>query len=144
MKKIEFNDVMFDEITEQNLDKINPEAMFFFAYSEGGAMGWPGTIQIMTKTEKDVGAFFIDYAAISDIKTVEKKFPGLAKAILSVFEGASLGSMWTHYYLGFGNHLFVHKNVHGRFLEKAGFGMILDHPRLYKNWAKIALSLLKD
>lgn len=144
-KKIEFNGVMFDEITQQDFDKINPDTIVFFAYAEGGAMGWPDTIQIMTKSGKDVGLFFIDYATISDMKVVEEKFPKLANAIVSIFEKTSLDLGWTHYYLGFGNHLFVRKDVNGRFIQQAGIGTILlDPPKLYKNWANIALSLLDE
>ena len=133
--KVNFQDVEFDRITERTLSRITLEDIVFFAYAEGGAMGWAGTIQIVTKNKDGLGLFFIDYRNFNDFKSIEKLFPPLKKSFLFMSSETS-DQDWTTAYMGFGNHLFVRKDYRERFDKE------LDGKHIYRYWLNTAIEIL--
>ena len=140
--KIMFH-VLFDKITERTLYRINPKDIVFFAFAEGGAMGWAGTYQVITKTKNDVGFFFIHHTGISSTKVIDDMFPPIRKAAYGFTRDSIDDPNWSVANMGFGNHLFIRKDVSDEFFEK-----LKDHLNkpagIYQNWVGTAKELLVD
>lgn len=134
--KIDFHGIKFDKITERTLHKINPEEICFFAIAEGGAMGWAGAIQIITKTENGLGLYFIDGTGISDPKIITKFFKPLKKTVLGLMGDKSMDPEWTAINMRFGNHLML-KNVY-----KEQFQEHMKNKHIYRDWIEVAVKLL--
>lgn len=135
--KIKFFDVMFDKITERTISKINAEDIVFFAIAEGGAMGWAGSIQIVTKRDDKLGLYFIDYSSFSDFKPIEELFPPIKKSFLFIIGDKTAAPEWTVANMHFGNHLFIRKEYREQFDRE------LDGRHIYRNWIDTALKILK-
>ena len=134
--KIKFFDVMFDKITERTISKINAEDIVFFAIAEGGAMGWAGAVQIMTKNESGIGLFFIDRTGYSSISVIEELFPPLKKSNLGLRYDRLKDNNWVVVNMGFGNHLYVRRDYLDSFFDN------LERQELYRNWLRVALKIL--
>ena len=133
--------VLFDKITERTLYKIKTEDMVFFALAEGGAMGWAGTYQIITKNEDGLGFFFIHRTGISSTKVIENLFPPIKKARMGVLRDYIDDSNWSAVNMGMGNHLFIRKDVSDDFFEQAS--KVKDQiAGIYRNWIRIAKDIL--
>lgn len=135
--KIIFHDIEFERITERTLSRINPEDIVFFAYAEGGAMGWAGSIQIVTKRDDKLGLYFIDYSSFSDFKPIEELFPPITKSFLFIIGDKTAVPEWTVANMHFGNHLFIRKEYREHFDRE------LDGRHIYRNWIDTALKILK-
>lgn len=132
--KIIFHDIEFDRITERTLSRINPEDIVFFAYAEGGAMGWAGAIQIITKNKDGIGLYFIDYTTFKDLTSIEKLFPPVKWV-----ETYTVGNKdWFMKSMGFGNHLFLRTEYSEEFNE------LIKGQHIYKAWLNTAIEILSE
>lgn len=132
--KIIFHDIEFERITERTLSRINPEDIVFFAYAEGGAMGWAGAIQIITKNEDGIGLYFIDYTTFKDLTSIEKLFPPVKWV-----ETYTVGNKdWIMMPMGFGNHLFLRTEYSEEFNE------LIKGQHIYKAWLNTAIEILSE
>lgn len=132
--KIIFHDIEFERITERTLSRINPEGIVFFAYAEGGAMGWAGAIQIITKNEDGIGLYFIDYTTFKDLTSIEKLFPPV-----KWIETDTVGNKdWFMMPMGFGNHLILKTEYCEEFRD------LIKGQHIYKAWINAAIEILSE
>ena len=132
--KVLYKEMMFDKLTERTLDRINPEDIMFFAIAEGGAMGWAGAIQIITKNKDGIGLYFIDYTTFKDLTSIEKLFPPVKWV-----ETNTVGNKdWFMRPMGFGNHLILRTEYYEEFKD------LIKGKHVYKEWLNVAIELLTE
>lgn len=130
MKKIELEDATF---TKDILDGTT-----FFQIAEGGAMGEPGGIVLLTENRK---VYHANYC-FGDLttETMEKAFPVLKKCRFGLFgKDSVVPEGWVYVDLGMGNHLIVRADYY----EK--FSLLTEEYKepveFYQHWLEIALSI---
>ena len=132
--KVLYKEMMFDKVTERTLDRINPDDIKFFAIAEGGAMGWAGAIQIITKNEDGIGLYFIDYTTFKDLTSIEKLFPPVKWV-----ETNTVGNKdWFMMPMGFGNHLILKTEYCEEFRD------LIKGQHIYKAWLNTAIEILSE
>lgn len=131
MEMIELCDATF---TKEILD-----GTVFFQYAEGGAMGEPGGIVIVTEEGK---AYHANYC-FGDLQfdTMERAFPVLKECEFGLFGiDSKVPSGWVYVNLGAGNHLIVREDYYEKFSPHvSGYTQLSD---MYANWLKVAESIV--
>jgi hypothetical protein len=111
----------------------------YFAIAEGGAMGCPGEINILTAAGRH---YCMNYAyGDIDLNKFGEVFPVFKQCRFGMFGSTSeVPDGWHYLYLGMGNHLIVEDAV---FDEFAVIVKDLDDPvYLYQNWYRAAVETL--
>ncbi len=132
--------IEFEEITDENLNNITKDNIFFFTLAEGGAMGEPCGIEIVCKNDNDIKLFHTNYSDF-DNKKLYSKFPTLETLKCGAFgivTGVNNG--YVHVDLGVGNHLFVKEEIKDIFNKE--IEEIQENHILYGNWLRIGLNIL--
>jgi hypothetical protein len=95
------------------------ENVKYFMIAEGGAMGTPGDINILTEDGRHYCMNYV-YGDI-DLNKLRKVFPVLKHCDFGMF-GATSGvpDGWHYLYLGMGNHLIVEESVFNEFAAIVG------------------------
>lgn len=131
----------FEEITDDNIDLITNENIYFLSLAENGAMGEPGGIEIICKNNEEIKLYHTNYHEF-DIEKLYKKFPTFETLKCGAF-GIVTGvdKEYVHFDLGMGNHLFVKDNINNVFQDN--IKDISENYILYSNWLRIALNILE-
>jgi hypothetical protein len=111
----------------------------YFAIAEGGAMGCPGEINILTLEGRH---FCMNYAyGDIDLNKFGEVFPVFKQCRFGMFGSTSgVPDGWHYLYLGMGNHLIVEESVFNKF---AAIVKDLNDPvYLYQNWYRAAVETL--
>ncbi len=127
------------ELCNAELESSLFENARYFAIAEGGAMGCPGEINILTAEGRHYCMNYM-YGDI-DLDKFGEVFP-----VFKQCRGGMFGSTdrvpdgWHYLYLGMGNHLIVEASVFNEFAAKV---KDLDDPvYLYQNWYRVAVETL--
>ena len=141
IKELETSEYHFTELNESELQKIEFSDIAFYKEAEFGAMGEHGGIEFVLHNSKFYHTNSIMREEI--FKKFLLKFPQIRK--ISTFCGyaKNVTSEFVHFYLGFGNHLFVRKEF-ANFIQKK----LPDKAQpidgwLYNFWKDLALESLK-
>lgn len=103
-----------DLIDAKSLNKDIFEDVLFFSIAEGGAMGVPGEMIVVTKSPAAYAleSFYGDV----DVRDVEKIFPVLEQCRFGIFgQDSEVPEGWNYVNLGMGNHLIVADEVYDEF-----------------------------
>lgn len=140
-KKLFVRYINFIEIDYDNINNINENEIMFFTLAEGGAMGEPCGIEIITMKNGMIKLYHINYGSSINIEKLYSKFSTLKTlqcGVFGVVRGVQKG--FIHVDTGMGNHLFVNDKVIEKFRGKIAnkkSGII------YANWIIYALDVLK-
>ncbi len=127
------------EIEKATLSTVPFDKLRYFSIAEGGAMGEPGGV-LMVTSDKEVYHANHCFGDIS-FEDLVKVFPPLGKCRFGLFgKGSTVPSGWNYVDLGMGNHLIVHDDVYSEFKKKIEG---LRPPQIYQKWVKIALTQIK-
>lgn len=131
--------VEFIEIDDNNLKDFEEKNIMFFTLAEGGAMGEPNGIEIITKTENNIKLYHTNISSF-DVKKLYSKFSTLKTLNCGIF-GAVTGVQngFIHVDTGVGNHLFVNDSINTIFQEKI---KELQPFEIYSRWLSIGLDIL--
>ena len=135
----------FDELTEPEqeninnnlLSKINPNNIWACSVSAAGAMGAPGSVDILYTDESKVRYFYADWVSGDlNIKKFEKFFKPLG--IFGKTGEAPEG--WNFYYLGCGNFLLMKSELYNSikpYIDK------IPEYEMYSIWLRLSCKILK-
>lgn len=129
----------FDELTKDDLGLLKHKEHCFVSFAEGGAMGMPGEVQIITAG----GYAYSCNCVYGDIKweDIEEVLPVLAETSFGMFGLGSIAPKgWNYISMGAGNHLLVNDLVYKDFMKKLGVG--LRESQVYANWIRAAWKVI--
>ena len=125
------NEIKLEKAT---LSTVPYDKVRYFSLAEGGAMGCPGEVLMVTSDGEVYQANYC-YGDISYGDLVAA-FPTLGMCEFPLFGvGTVMPEGWNYVALGMGNHLIVHDDVYPAFKKKVK-GLI--PPQIYQKWVKIA------
>ena len=101
------------ELTEEIAAKIQSGDVVAVAIAEAGAMGDPGSIELVDTTLK---MYRTHFGELPD-KAIVKMIPFVTEIELGFGDVAGLNDSWTWLYLGFGNYLFVRPGMDKKLLK---------------------------
>ena len=123
-------------LTKSNYEQYLPLDIVAFSYAEGGAMGCPGEIIIVTFDQRT----FVLNHCYGDLSESEifRICPALAECEFGPFSRHSIPLGWKYYYLGAGNHLVINGRVCWAFEKAKGGSEYVDlyytlYDTLHKN-----------
>ena len=125
-------DNRFEILKPENYHSYLPLDIAAVHYSEPGAMGYHGVLRIITP---DKHMFMVQY--LHD--QWEKQDIALVCPVISEFQTimGDLNENWASFYMGFGNHLYVKKELAG----KLKFDGLAPH-EIYSTWIDSVLDIL--
>jgi len=133
-------------ITRDELLRIKGEDIKFVAMAELGAMGAPGEIDFVAARDGKARVYTFSYAEeIPLTGEVAKLFPMLCDRNISSIcysEDEWSDKSWVHDHLGFGNHLFVRRELFDEFVTRVRGEGITEIHELYGAWIRIATEIL--
>lgn len=115
----------------------------FLSLAEGGAMGRPGDVVIVTKNADTVKWYRCNY--LENISESELTFllPPLETFQVGLFGSVSgVPSDWAHIDLGMGNHLLVRWDLYPAFMREAETLPQQRPGLIYQNWQEFANRIL--
>lgn len=105
------------ELCKADLTKELSEKIWFFKIAEGGAMGSPGEVAVITN-DGTMYAFNYIYGDIM-YEDVKEFFPVITKCMFAMFgEESIVPDGWKYVNLGCGNHLLVKDEIYGEFFKE--------------------------
>ena len=129
----------FIEIDDNNLNDFEEKDVMFFSLAEGGAMGEPNGIEIITKKENDIKLYRTNILNF-DVKKLYSKFSTLKTLNCGIFETVTgVQNGFIHVDIGVGNHLFINDSINNLFQEKIKG---LQPVEIYSRWLNIGLDIL--
>lgn len=130
------NEIKLEKAT---LSTVPYDKIRYFSLAEGGAMGCPGEVLMVTSDGEVYQANYC-YGDISYGDLVAA-FPTLGMCEFPLFGvGTVMPEGWNYVALGMGNHLIVHDDVYSEFKKKIEG---LRPPQIYQKWVIIALTQIK-
>lgn len=131
------------EMNTKDIKKLRYKDIMFFMLAEGGAMGEPGAINIITKGINGIQVLHANYCyGDFDMDKLAEVFTPLQTFDCGIFGNVSgVAPGWNHAYLGAGNHLLVRDCVFERFMSSADGK---SEPEIYQSYMDIALKLLAE
>ncbi len=135
-----FHGHLFKKINHRNYDIVDYNNLYFVAFASGGAMGWAGTMQFITKEDKKIDAYTIDYTLLDF--DVAKIFPPLTFSYWG--DDKKEHPEWKWIPMGFGNQLFVRKGLYDRFIKEIGPTNVKNLGYVYGHWVNAAYKILKS
>lgn len=131
-----------DYLSKDNYTKNIPEQIIFFTFAEGGAMGRPGSIELITKDSEHYIAYYLPYSSKRiEYNDIQKLFPPFRDIRFETFGGCQgFLDNWKYVSLGCGNHLFVRSEVYSEFEELTADCEIPS--QIYSKWIDVALAIL--
>ena len=131
--------IAFIEIDDNNLNDFEEKDVMFFSLAEGGAMGEPNGIEIITKKENDIKLYRTNILNF-DVKKLYSKFSTLKTLNCGIFETVTgVQNGFIHVDIGVGNHLFINDSINNLFQEKIKG---LQPVEIYSRWLNIGLDIL--
>ena len=136
---------IYNKLERIHIDKIDCEDAYFIVYSSIGAMGTPGDFIILTKDfELSENNYMNEELPKDDIV---RFIPELNELDYRNYLGEKLHD-WDTLNMGYGNYLFVNKNISKDFYKNLSLFMTFnineyDPQELYLNWLFGAFATLK-
>ena len=129
---------MIRRVNRRELLELNADDVCFISLAESGAMGFPGTVNFITK---DACIYQCNYM-YGDIKTqdIMSSLPMLDKCKFGLFGiDSKVPNGWNYVNLGAGNHLIVRDDVYKEFMKRKGD---IEEPcQIYGKWMDWALDI---
>jgi len=148
-----FDKFPFKKINHRNFNEVSYDNLYFVAFAEGGAMGWAGSMEFLTKENDKIKTYMIDSTSLNFEECIETIFPPIKYFNCGV---AGIGTEmkhpdWKWVDMGFGNHLFVRSEVYDVFIREMQSNFSLDKGMgtkctpgyVYENWAYFGWGILK-
>lgn len=131
------------EMNTKDIKKLRYKDIMFFMLAEGGAMGEPGAVNIITKGKNDIQILHANYCyGDFDMDKLAEVFIPLQTFDCGIFGNVSgVAPGWNHVYLGAGNHLLVRDCVFEQFMSLVDGKSELE---IYQSYMDIALKLLAE
>lgn len=132
---------MEKNVKKEDLKNIPLGEVHFIMMAEGGAMGEPGAVYIVT----DCGDVFHCNYVYEDIKysEIEEALPMLKECEFGLFGiDSTTPEGWNYVNLGMGNHLIVKDDVYSEFIEIVGKDT--EPSKLFGLWFDAALQMAKS
>jgi len=129
-------------INESNFQSYLGLDIVAFSFANAGAMGEPGSIYIIDKAGQIYRACYcLSNACIAEehIKDIIPEFTDLEFGMLGA---ESKNENWVSEYLGYGNSLFIKKDISDEFKKKVEEANFKQIGELYQHWPSIILGLL--
>lgn len=131
------------EMNTKDIKKLHYKDIMLFMLAEGGAMGEPGAVNIITKGKNDIQILHANYCyGDFDMDKLAEVFIPLQTFDCGIFGNVSgVAPGWNHVYLGVGNHLLVRDCAFEQFMS------LVDgksKPEIYQSYMDIALKLLAE
>lgn len=130
------------EIKESNYKSYVGLDIVAFSFAYEGAMGDPGSINIIDKTGQTYRAYYCwkdNCIAREHIKDIIPIFDDLEFRMFGI---ETKNEHWEAVDLGFGNTLLITKTISDRFHQKVDEAHFERIGQLYQNWSSIVLNLL--
>ena len=129
-------------LTKTNYKDYLPLDIVAFSYAEGGAMGCPGNIEIVTF---DQNLFQLNFCYVAWNEDDIYSICPVLKECTFGFGQVQIPTGWKYYYLGAGNHLILSRRICSDFdriitkegIDGSGVG-------LYQAWLDVVLSVLRE
>ena len=136
---------VFNKLERVDINKIEPDDAKYIVYASAGAMGSPGDFIIITSDIKVSENNFVYGNITSD--DIIKFIPEFKELDYKNYLGQHLAN-WVDLDMGYGNYLFVNREIFKHFYESLSFYMQLkddeyDSKELYCNWLYGVLYSLK-
>ena len=125
-------------LSKNNYKNYIPLDIIAVSFAEGGAMGCPGNVEIVT-FDQQLFSFNYCYGDM-DENDIYKICPELQECSFGPFNRHTIPDGWKYYYLGFGNHLIINGRVCWDFDRVKGDD--IDDVELYQSWLKILFEAL--
>lgn len=121
------------ELTDEFLGHYKLDDVLWFSYAEAGAMGIPGNIEAIVKTnEKEIDVYSGSYVMQKDTLTYEK-----VMKFFTPISNENERDKWVLLNMGLGNTLFVRNGYSEQFLNK--YEVLHGYPYiLYETWRKFS------
>jgi hypothetical protein len=132
------------KINESNYQAYTNLDIVAFSFARGGAMGDPGGIDIIDKAGQ---SYYMNYCyGANAIKSEHVKdiIPVFNDMGFSLLGSESNNDNWVSIYLGFGNSLFLIKDLYDAFMKKAEEAHCHQSHELYRHWHGFVQELLRD
>lgn len=126
-------------LTKQNYKEHIPLDIVALSFAEGGAMGCPGNVEIVT-FDQNFYCFNYCYGDLEEDK-IYSICPELRECSFGPFGHNKIPKGWKYYYLGAGNHLIISGRVCRDFDRANVEG--LEDVDLYQTWLDILFSTLR-
>ena len=128
------------ELSKANYTDYLPIDIAAIAYATTGAMGECGGITIVGR---DSQTYHLNHAYGDwDKEDVCTILPMLKECDLDLLGNGKYPDGWYERYMGFGNHLLIHKSILPEIIEQTK--NIEDPAVLYQNWLRIVTEVLKN
>ena len=130
---------IFKTMRKNELTSNTLKDTLFFSLAEGGAMGEPGGINVITSDKK---MYHFNYVyGDTDITTIQMAFPTLEKCEFGMFGiDSKVPKGWNYVNLGAGNHLIVADSIYPEFQKR--IEKYNQPSEVYAHWIPIAADLL--
>lgn len=125
-------------LKKSNYKKYIPLDIVALSYAEGGAMGCPGNVEIVT-FDQNLYCFNYCYGDL-DENDIYSICPELRVCSFGPFGHNKIPAGWKYYYLGAGNHLIINGRVCREF-DRAK-GEKIEDVGLYQTWLHILFQVL--
>ena len=130
------------EISESNYQDYLDLDIVAFSYAHEGAMGEPGGICMIDKAGQDYHANYYWGKNAIHKDHIKDIIPVFAELELGLLGAESNNENWKSVYLGFGNILFLNKDISDDFNKKVEEADFQSSGELYQHWSDIVLGLL--
>lgn len=136
---------LLKKISFRNKDELKYKDICFVALAELGAMGWAGSMQFLGIHKNNIVGYMAEKSALDYFKLVDLIFPPLKDFSCGI---ANIGTSmkhpdWKTIYMGFGNHLFIRKDLYDEFMKKITTKTKKTAPSyIYQNWMSVAFKML--
>ena len=133
--------IIFTGLSEEQIKNLNYEDIIAFTLAEGGAMGCPGNVEIVTYINEKLIGYETNpvYGGIPYYK-LYKAIPWLEKFSCGIGYVSNVGEGWKHIDTGFGNHLFIRNFMYDSFMEQAKDKRVSE---VYTSWKKWVSEIVK-
>lgn len=133
------------QIDESNINEISYQNINFITIAEGGAMGHPGEIELLTNNLKmyRINPFYnnVPKELVEKLNTL---CPLLDEINHSTEFFDKIDPQWNYLNMGMGNHLFIRKEIYNSFKNICQKKFPDSRPGiLYQNWLVIAFDYLQ-
>ena len=130
------------EIGESNYQDFLNLDIVAFSYANEGAMGEPGGICMIDKSGQEYHANYYWGKNTIHRDHIKDIFPVFTELKFGLLGAESNNENWELIYLGFGNSLFIRKDISDEFNKKVAEANFQSSGELYQRWFGIVLGLL--
>ena len=133
--------IVFTGLSEEQIRNMDYEDIIAFTIAEGGAMGNPGNVEIISYANERLIGYETNpsYGGLPLYK-LYKAIPWLERLAVGLGYVDNIGEGWNHIYTGYGNHLFVRDFIFDGLKDKIEGKKPSD---IYVSWKKLVADISK-